>query len=197
MKKLIYAIGLLSFVSVTANAANYYNQVVLSSNVSQINLVDAHYDLVPTKTAVQPIPGCNPNGELGSNCEETIVLESQEVVRVNISYIDNTFASDGNLLSYTSVVFNVSDFTAEQIAQLKSVYPAWKYPTSNLTRKFAKNNFSLDTKEVKETIRIVDTRKSTICYPQGEIGLPDPNCVEHLVYKDSWRKVTLITVNKK
>ena len=104
MKNLVFVVALVAS-NIALASVNYYNQVVLSNSASQVQLTNAQYDLVPTKTAVRPIPGCNTGGEAGNNCEETIVLESEAVIRANISYVDRTFVSDPNDKSWTSVIF--------------------------------------------------------------------------------------------
>ncbi len=126
-----------------AGPVNYYNQVEMPTTSQQVHLVDAEYVLLPTRTATRAIPGCNPNSEAGPVCDETVVLESEAVVRANIGYRDSMFSSEGNQLSYTSVIFKLADFSAQEVAALKSVYPSWKHPLSSLQRDFAKSQLVL------------------------------------------------------
>jgi hypothetical protein len=197
MKSLLFALALTT--AQLANAAvSYYNQITLPSSASQVKLTDAQYDVVPTKTVVRPIPGCNPYGEASNTCEETIVLESVGVIRGNISYKDSMFTSDGNESSWTSVVFNLADFSAADVAQLQAVYPTWKHPFSNVGRDFAKNKLQLSAQTVKQTIQVVDMKKSRLCPVNNETGEKlNPSCQDQIVYKDSWTKVVLVTVTKK
>lgn len=197
MKKLIFAATLMAACFATA-AVNYSNQVTLSSSAGQIKLTDVQYDLIPTRTVVRPIPGCNPYGEQGGPCEETIVLESEAVIRANISYVDSTFSSDGNEVSWTSVVFRTSDFSAADVNSLKAVYPTWKYPFSNVARNFARNKMTLSAQTVKQTIQVVDMKNSRFCDVNNETGEKlNPSCRDQVVYKDSWTNVVLVTVKRK
>lgn len=51
-------VAAIAFASVVAQAeVNYSNQVVLSSSATNVQLADAEYVLIPTRTEVRPIPG--------------------------------------------------------------------------------------------------------------------------------------------
>lgn len=188
-------------VLIAANAAwaniGASRQVEFASSVTQVQITDAQYDLVPTETITRPIPGCRTTGESSDTCEETIVVASEEVIRVYLSFQDNMFSNDRNEPSYTSVVFSPADFTPAQVELLKSVYPQWKHGFSNIPRKFARENFTLEVKNVKKPIKVVDMSRSKICPPIGDSGEPLPGCVEDLVYKDSWTNAVVATVTKK
>lgn len=197
MKQIIFAV--LTVAALTSQAGvNYSNQVTLSSSVSQVTLTDAQYDIIPTRTEVRPIPGCNPYGEDSRDCNETIVLESEAVIRAHISYRDSFVSSEGNESSWTSVLFRLSDFSQADVDSLKAVYPPWKHPFSNVGRKFAKNKMALTSQTVKQTIQVVDMKKSRFCPVNNETGEKlNPNCQDYIVYKDSWTNVTLVTVSLK
>ena len=105
------------------------------------------------------------------------------------------FSGDGNDASWTSVVFRLSDFSAADVNALKAVYPPWKHPFSSVGRNFAKNRMSLSTQEVKQSLQVVDMNRSRFCAVNNETGEKlNPNCVDQVVYKDSWTKVLLVTV---
>ncbi len=183
----------------TAQAGvNYTNQVSLSTSAGQVQLSDAQYDIIPTRTEVREIPGCNPHGEGSQDCTETIVLESEAVIRAHISYVDSMFSSDGNEKNWTSVVFKLSDFSTADVNALKAVYPPWKHPFSNVGRQFAKNKMALSTQTVKQPLQVVDMKKSRFCAVNNETGEKlNPSCEDYIVYKDSWTKVLLVTVDLK
>lgn len=185
----------LTLAFVGSASASVSKTLSFNTGVYNFSLEDAQYDLIPTKTVTRPIPGCVEGGEAGNVCEETVVVESQPVIRVYLSYSDTFFPS--NERPYSSVTFDVADFSAAQVELLKSVYPGWKHPFSNVNRQFAAENFTLEVKTVRKTIRIVDMQKSKICPIIGEVGLPDPNCREELVYKESWTNAVEATVTKK
>lgn len=177
---------------------NYTNQVVLSTSSTQFNLVSAQYDLVATKTEVRHKPGCHVGGEVAESCDETVVLERQPVVRVDVSYRDRVFATEGNLPQWATVYFKTSDFSAEDIALLKSVYPAWKHPFSRVATKYANSNFKIAVTKISNTIRVVDMKKSKICPVNGESADKlDPHCKEQLVYKNVQSPALLLTVSRK
>lgn len=196
MKSFLFAAALVAS-QLAAAGVRYSNQVALPSSTTQVTLVDAQYDVVPTETVVRPIPGCRPDGEASNVCEETVVVASEAVIRANISFRDRSSSYEGHEASWTSVVFKLSDFSAEDVAMLKAAYPAWKHPLSKAPRQFAASKLSLTSQSVKQVIKVLDMKNSKICRVIGESGEQDPNCVEHLVYKDSWTTVTLVTVSRK
>ena len=132
MKAILVAVIALAATTVQAQV-NYSNQVVLSSSASNVQLADAEYVLIPTRTEVRPIPGCNPHGENSFDCNETVVIESEAAIRANISYRDSSFGSGDGAMDkqWSSVLFRTADFTAEEVASLHAVYPGWKHPCAN------------------------------------------------------------------
>ncbi len=196
MKMLLVGLTLLAASLAQAGNVTFSNQVTLPSSASQVTLVDAEYVLVPTQTAIHTIPNCNPYGEQGLSCQETVVLASGAAIRANIGYRDSFNMGEGNELSYTSVMLNPASFNADEVNLLKSVYPQWKHPFSNAGREFARNHLSMVVSKAKTTIQIVDVKKSHLCQ-QTESGLIAPNCVEHLVYKTVSSNALMATVNRK
>ena len=179
-----------------ASPVQYFNQAEMPSNIRQIKLVDAEYVLMPTKTMTRAIPNCNPNGEASRDCNETIVLEQQPVIRANISYY-NPMPTESNRPSYTSVILALNDFSNTEVNSLIAAYPGWKHPFSTAQRDFAKNHLNLNIAKVNKTIQIVDVRKSHLCQVIGETNEPARNCVEHLVYKNALSPVLVLTVTRK
>lgn len=182
-------------------AANFAlaGQMVLPSSATNVKLVDARYELVPTKTEVREIPGCTPYGDASRDCFQTIVLETAEVIRVSISYMDSTFGG-GDVISplYASVDYTADRFSREQIDLLKSAYPQWKNANSKIPAKFAKENFSLVVEKQRKEIQVVDMKRSVICQRHPETGeLLNPSCEDQLVYKASWTMVTVAELNRK
>jgi hypothetical protein len=147
MKSLAIVFGLVAAVNSFAGVI-YSNTADLSTSTTQFKLDSAEYKLIPTKTEVRPIPGCVQNGEIShpTNCEDTIVLESQPVVHVNVSYVDPTLVSEGYDKSWIGFTFKLEDFSAEDVAALKAAYPTWRHPFSRAGQKFAKKNLSLEVK---------------------------------------------------
>lgn len=196
MKALI--LSALTVLAFQANAAvTYSDKAVVPTSATNFKLVSAQYDLVPTRTEIRHIPGCNPNGEASTTCTEEVTVESQEVIRVDVSYQDRNLTSEGNELQWATLVFKTADFSASDVALLKSVYPGWKHPFSRVATKYARDNFNLSVTKVKNTIRVVDMKKSKICYPYGESGEIPPGCVEKLVYKNAESPALLVTVTRK
>ncbi len=179
---------------------SYANQVVLSSTAYNIEIGDAEYALIPTKTREVQKPGCHPNGENYFDCIETVVVESQEVIRVNIRFQDPTFGSDDGHLNgqWTSVNFKTTDFTVEEVNALKSVYPRWKHPFTHVNEKFATEKLSLSVAKVKQPIQVVDMKRSRLCQLNQETSEKyDRNCQDQVVYKVSWTLVHVATVTRK
>lgn len=194
-------VAAIAFASVVAQAeVNYSNQVVLSSSATNVQLADAEYVLIPTRTEVRPIPGCHPHGENSFDCNETVVVESEAAIRANISFKDSTFGSGDGALDkqWISVLFRTTDFSADEVASLQAVYPGWKHPWSKVQAQFAKNKLSLSVEKVKQPLQVVDMKKSKICQINHESGEKlNPNCQDQIVYKDSWTMVFVATVTKK
>ncbi len=196
MKMLLVGLTILAASLAQAGNVTFSNQVVLPSSASQVKLVDAEYVLVPTQTVIHTIPNCNPHGEAGLSCEETVVLASGAAIRANIGYRDSFSSGEGNEMSYTSVMLNPASFTADEVFMLKSVYPQWKHPFSNAGRDFARNHLNMVVSKAKTSIQVVDVKKSHLCQ-QNEAGNTAPNCVEHLVYKTVSSSALMATVNRK
>jgi hypothetical protein len=192
MKKIVLAASLLLSVSAFAGL-NYTNTTDLTNSTNQHKLVDAEYKLIPTKTETHWKPGCSNHGEGSQDCTETIVIESEPAIAVNVSYVDSTFSSEGNEVQWATVLMDPQTFPTADVEALKAKSPAWQHPFSNEGRKFAKNNLALQVAKVEKAIQVLDMSQSRIC-PIGEEGVPRPGCVEHLVYKTSWTKVKQLTL---
>jgi hypothetical protein len=195
MKTFVIALSLMASVSSFAGVI-YSNTADLSTGTRSFKLDSAEYKLVPTKTEIRQIPGCNPNGEAGNICTEEVVLESQAVVFVNVSYVDPMLMSEGYEKSWIGFNFKTEDFSADSVAALKAAYPTWRHPFSRAGQKFAKANLSLEVKKATRTIQVVDVRNSKLC-PILESGETYPGCVEHIVYKPATTFVNEVTVSKK
>lgn len=151
---------------------------------------------IPTRTEVREIPGCNPNGEAGNVCTEVVVIESQPVVQVFVDYTDGVFHDPEMPAQYLTFQVPVSDFSAEEMASLSAASPMWRMRGAATRRNFARNNFKLETTVVNRDIRVVDTRRSKLC-PIGESGLPQPGCVEELVYKTVSKRMRQVNLARK
>lgn len=197
MKSFALAIGLLAAVNSFAGVI-YSNTADLATQTSNFKLDSAEYKLIPTKTEIRTIPGCNPNGEAGNICTEEVVLESQAVVHVNVSYYDPSLQSDGGMQkSWIGFNFRTEDISAEDLAALKAAYPTWRHPFSKAGKRVGQKNFELTVKNRAErTIQVVDVRNSKLC-PVLESGETYPGCVEVIVYKPAKTWVNEVTVNKK
>jgi hypothetical protein len=195
MKSLAIAFAMVAAANSFAGVI-YSNTADLSTGTRNFKLDSAEYKLIPTKTEIREIPGCIPGGEAGTICTEEVVLESQPVVHVNISYFDPFLQSDGYDKSWIGFNFRTEDISAEDLAALKSVYPTWRHPFSKVGARVAKKNFSLDVKRSERTIQVVDVRNSRLCPVNGETGEPAPGCQEVIVYKPAKTWVNEITVLK-
>ncbi len=194
--KFAIVLGLLASVNSFAGVI-YSNTADLSSSTSQHKLVDAEYKMIPTKTEIRQIPGCNPNGDRHPvECQEEVVLEAQPVIAVNVSYEDSMFSSEGNEKNWLTLNFKLEDFSAEDVAALKAAYPTWRHPFSRAGQKFAKKNLQLQVVKASRTIQVVDVRNSKLC-PVLESGETYPGCVENIVYKPAQTTVKEITILKK
>lgn len=196
MKTLAIAFALVASVNSFAGVI-YSNTADLSTSTSQIKIADAEYRLIPTKTETRWIPGCNPNGERHPvECQETVVLESQPVITVNVEYKDSMFQEQGNRKRNLALNFRLEDFSADDVASLKAAYPTWAHPFSTARRDFARKNLELQVVKAQRIIQVVDVRNSKLC-PVGESGMPFPGCVEHIVYKPAKTTVKEVTVLQK
>jgi len=196
MKTFAIAFGLFAAVNSFAGVI-YSNTADLSSATNQFKLEDAEYKLIPTRTEIRQIPGCNPHGDRHPiECQEEIVLESQPVIRVNVSYKDPTFTSEGQMKEWIGFNFKLEDLSTEDVAALKLAYPTWRHPFSRAGRNVARKNFTLNVKRAERTIQVVDVRNSKLC-PILESGETMPGCVEHIVYKPAKTWVNEVSVLKK
>lgn len=191
MKTFAIAFSLLASVSSFAATAD------LSIDSTLHKLVDVEFKLIPTKTEVRDIPGCNPYGEAGNICTEVVVLETRPAIVANVSYKDGFSSYEGNESSWLALELDMGDFDAADIEALKAAYPTWKHPFSNAGRNFAKRLLKLEVKKAQRTIQIVDVRNSKLCPVNGESGEPVPGCREVLVYKPATTFVKEVTVSKK
>ncbi len=151
---------------------------------------------IPTRTEVREIPGCNPNGEASNICTEVVVLESQPVVQVFVDYADGVFNDPEMPSQYLTFQVPVSEFPADEMSRLTAASPMWRMRGAATRRNFARNNFKLEMSVVSRDIRIVDTRRSKLC-PIGESGLPQPGCVENLVYKTVSKRMRQVNLARK
>ncbi len=175
----------------------YSDTADLSSSTVQHKIAYAEYRMVPTKTEIRQIPGCHPNGERHPvECQETVVLESEPVISVNVSYVDRMFPQEGNQKEFLTLNFSLEDFSAEDVASLKAAYPTWRHPFSRAGTNFARKNLELQVVKAQRTIQVVDVRNSHICHV-GESGMPQPGCVEEINYKPALTYVKEVTVLKK
>lgn len=194
MKAFVLALALVSGTALAQ--VNYGHSADLDTAHSAFKIDQAVYTLIPTKTEEREIPGCNPHGEASNDCTETVVLESEPVVQVFVDYTEGVFRDPEAAKPYLAFNFALSDFSAEEVEQLKKASPMWRWGGSATRKAFAKKNFALDIKKVTRTIRVVDVRNSRLC-PILESGEPMPGCVERLVYKDALTKKLQVTVLKK
>jgi hypothetical protein len=196
MKTFALAFALLASVNTFAQVV-YTDSADLSTSTIGHSLVDAEYKLIPTKTTTRKIPGCVIHSEnYPENCEEVVVLQSEPVVVVTVSYKDTMFASEGNELSYAFFNFKISDFDAAEVAALKAASPLWRHPFSNAGKRFAQKHFTLSVVRAERTIQVVDVRNSTICR-ELESGVIDTSCVENLVYKPATTFVKQVNLIQK
>jgi hypothetical protein len=196
MKSLAIAFGLFAAVNSFAGVI-YSNSADLSTGTRFFKLDSAEYKLIPTKTEIRQIPGCIPHGDRHpTECQTEIVLESQPVIRVNVSYDDPFVRSEGQEKSWIGFNLRLEEISGEDLAALKSVYPTWRHPFSRVGQRIAKKNFILEVKKSERTIQVVDVRNSRLC-PVMDNGLPFPGCVERIVYKPAKTWVTEVSVLKK
>jgi len=196
MKNFAIVLGLLASVNTFAGVI-YSSTADLSSHSYGHVIKDAEFKLIPTKTEIREIPGCTPGGEAGTICTEEVVLESQPVVAVNVSYVDPATVSEGQDKSWLSLNFKHEDFAAEDVATLKAAYPTWRHPFSRAGEKFAKKNLALQVRNAERTIMVVDVENSDLCPTNGETGESAPGCVERIEYKPAKAFVKEINVLKK
>ena len=193
MKLLALALALVS-----SSAFASSQSIDVAAAHSGFKMDQAVYSLIPTKTEIREIPGCNPHGENSGPCWEEVVLETKPMVQVFVDYTDGIFTDGegGESKRYLTYNFEVSEFSADAVASLKNASPMWRLGGSSVRKAFARNNFSLSTKLAARTIQVVDVRNSTICQvmESGEIA---PGCVENIVYKPAQTTVREVTVSTK
>lgn len=197
-KKITIALGLCTAaLSVNASDVNYTHSAELSTDVTRVKLFDANYAFVPTKTETRTIPGCTPNRKNGDSCTEIVVLESQPVIQANVYYEDGMQSGkNGQNHKFVTLNFKLTDFSEEQVATLIAAYPTWKHPFSNAPKRFATNNLELTSSEERREIQIVDAANSRFCR-RNRNGDIQSDCVEHIVYKTSYKNVLEINVSVK
>ncbi len=198
MKNLILTVILCSLSSLQTLAQKAERQLVLPDTATEIQIDSVEFTNIPTKTEVQPIPGCFFENEGSAGCEQTVVVESKEAIAVNLSYTDSIFFTDMIPTNWRTVYFNVNDFSKEDVELLKSVYPKWRHPFTKVNLKFASQKIEFKTEKIKQTIKVVDTKKSKYCsvdFESGEKIFPD--CQDQIVYKNSWVQRTLVRISVK
>jgi hypothetical protein len=172
----------------------YSNTADLRTSASQIKIVDAEYKLIPTKTETRWIPGCVATGDRHPvECQETVVLESQPAITVNVAYVDSMFRQEGNMKENLALNFRLEDFSADDVEALKGAYPTWAHPFSTAGKAFAARNLELQVVKAQRTIQVVDVRNSKICRTL-ESGEMEPGCKENIVYKPAQTTVKEVTV---
>lgn len=197
-KTILLALSLCIFAfGANASEVNYTHSAELSNDVTHVKLFDANYAYVATKTETRTIPGCIPNRKNGETCTEVVVVESQPVVQANVYYEDGMQSGkNGQNHKFVTLNFKLSDFSEEQVATLIAAYPTWKHPFSNAPKRFAANNLELTQSEERREIQIVDAAQSRFCR-RNKNGDIIPNCVEHIVYKTSYKNVLEVNVSVK
>ncbi len=157
-------------------------------------LVDAEYVVVPTRTEMQRIPNCIPNAEAGEDCMREVVIESHGAIRANVSYQRSMNPdSEGHEVSWAMMKFKLTDFEPGEVELLKSAYPRWKHPTSNVYRKFSARNLGMRVQTVTRVMKVIDMANSRLCRIL-EDGSREPNCVDRIVYKNIKSKVKEVIV---
>ncbi len=170
----------------------YSNTADLRTSANQIKITDAEYKLLPTKVEVRDIPGCQIS-ESNSICTETVVLESQPAIVVNVAYVDSMFRQEGNLKENLALNFRLEDFSADDVEALQAASPTWAHPFSTAGKAFAARNLELQVVKAQRTIQVVDVRNSKICRTL-ESGEMEPGCKENIVYKPATTTVKEVTV---
>lgn len=194
---LLFALALFFTTSTFANELTYSSSADLDVGTVFHKLVDAEYAILPSRTEMRKIPNCTPNAESGEDCMREIVIESVAVVRANVSYQRSANPdSEGQEQSWLTFNFKLSDFEAGEVDMLKAHYPRYKFPFSNVFRKFAARNLELSVTTQTRMFKVLDMSQSTICRTRQD-GTKVPGCKEVLVYKDAKKKVKNVTVSVK
>lgn len=185
--KLVLALSLL--VTVPAFAGIIFSDAAdIDKAHSDINLYDVRYVQLPSKTEIRQIPGCFPNGERHpSECEETVVLERQPAVVVDVKYVEGIFRDPEMRHSYVTFNLRPEAFSAEKIAELeKNSKGVFDFSGRKFRARaaWAKANLELVTNLVTRDIQVVDMRTSRFCtYHDDRYPERIPGCVEVINYK--------------
>ncbi|WP_408098286.1 hypothetical protein ACJVC5_05060 [Peredibacter sp. HCB2-198] len=192
MKCLLFVMALT--VSAHSFAGDLFSQTkVFDLDTSDFKIEYAQYGVIPTKTEVRQIPGCDVTADRHPvDCEETVVLEKEAVVSVIVTYKDPTSVDEYQTPAWFTVHFRPEDIPAVELATLRSV--SWRTPFSKIPSKVAKKNFKLEIKNVRKEIQVIDEANSTIC-PRDNNGFFD--CEDVIVYKPAMTTVKEVTVLKK
>lgn len=193
MKSVLF-FGLLLSVSTSFGSITFSNTVDLPNSVSQVKIADAKYAILPTVTEIREIPGCQIN-EATTICTEEVVLKSEPVIQVDVTYIDGAFSSaEGGNQLFATLNFKLSNFSDEDVASLKAVYPSWKHPFSRASKNFVRNNLTLSVDKKERTIKVVDAKNSKFCRKDDSRGNYG-TCKENIVYKNVLTTVKSATVS--
>lgn len=192
-----FLMALLFIVSANAGAGVVYsNQFDASRTSKNFKLKSVEYKLVPTKTLVRPIPGCRPSN-YRTDCTETVVLETQAVIAVNVGYFDPAMIDGDYRGTTTTLNFRLEDFSSEEVAELKNL-SLWRRIFSKTGERIANDNLYLEIEKIERQVMVVDMERSKIC-PIDRNRYPErrPGCEEILVYKPSIKVVNSVTALKK
>ncbi len=185
------------------SASSYPNSFDLDRHVLNVGISHARFVELPVKSEVRPIPGCTTyNDDYPRSCEEVIVLETDPVIQVGVTYDDprDTTSAESTASPYGAIVnFSVSEFSAEEVAEFKAARFNWRRPFSTKHIRIARKYFSLEVKNVQKAQQVIDYRNSTICDSYDNEGnpIPLPGCVQNVVYKTVMVWVKRVTVSRK
>lgn len=195
MKGLLFVLALA--VSANSFAGDLFSKTkVLDLGTSNFKIEYAQYGAIPTKTEVRTIPGCDVTADRHPvDCEETVVLESETVVSVIVTYKDPTSVDEYQTPAWLTFNFRPEEISAEDLAALRSV--SWRTPFSKIPANVAKKNFTLEVKRVQKDVQVIDMANSTICATNVETGAVIFNCEENIVYKTVQRWFKEVSVLKK
>lgn len=186
-----FALALSLLVTVPAFAGIIFSDAAdIDRAHSDLKLYDVRYVQLPSKTEIRQIPGCFPHGDRHPvECEETVVLERQPAVVVDVKYKEGIFRDNEPGMQHAYVTFNLRPeaFSKEEIAELeKNSKGVWDFSGRKFKARaaWAKANLEMKTALVVRDIQVVDMRTSRFCTYQGE-RYPEriPGCVEVINYK--------------
>ncbi len=201
MKYLVFLLVLVAHSAVSASS--YPNSFDLDRRILNVGISHARFVELPVKTEVRPIPGCTTyNDDYPRSCEEVVVLETDPVIQVEVTYDDpRDNPSSESPASYYGVIvnFSISEFSEEEVAEFKTARFNWRRPFSNKQYRIARKYFSLEMKKVQISQQVIDYKKSTICEAYDNDGnrIPLPGCVQNVVYKTVMVWVQRVTVSRK